>query len=68
MSASTALSGRRAPLVSLFEGRTRGAMIGLFLACLELVRQRRLRVTQAEDGVDLELREPEAAAESSTDA
>lgn len=60
--------GGRAPLVRLFEGRTRGAMIGLFLACLELVRQRRLRVAQTEAGIDLELREPEASAETSTEA
>lgn len=34
------------PLRSVFEGRTRSEMVGLFLALLELVRQRRVRVTQ----------------------
>lgn len=34
------------PFRSLFEGRTRSEMIGLFLAMLELVRQRRVRVLQ----------------------
>lgn len=32
----------------IFEGRTRGEMIGLFLALLELIRQDRVRVEQAE--------------------
>ncbi len=35
---------------AIFEGRKRLEMIGLFLAMLELVRQRRLMVRQAEDG------------------
>ena len=34
------------PLVKIFQGRTRGEMIGLFLAMLELVRQRRIGVRQ----------------------
>ena len=34
------------PLRRVFEGRNRSEMIGLFLALLELVRQRRVRVTQ----------------------
>lgn len=33
---------------SVFAGRTRAEMIGLFLALLELIRQRRIRVTQDE--------------------
>src|SRR5690606_30950798 len=32
----------------IFEGRSRGEMIGLFLAMLELIRQDRIRVEQAE--------------------
>lgn len=45
-------------LTQLFRGRkSRSEMIGLFLATLELVRQRRIKVTQAERGdVSLELR------------
>jgi len=35
-------------LEQIFEGRTRGQMIGLFLAMLELVRQRRIGVTQGQ--------------------
>ncbi len=31
---------------SIFEGRTRGEMVGLFLALLELIRQKRVRVDQ----------------------
>ncbi|MEI7658350.1 MAG: segregation/condensation protein A [Phycisphaerae bacterium] len=34
------------PLQRMFEGRTRSEMVGLFLALLELVRNRRVRVTQ----------------------
>ena len=33
----------------IFEGRTRGEMIGLFMATLELVRQQRIKVIQGED-------------------
>ena len=32
----------------LFEGRTRGQMIGLFLALLELIRQKRVRIEQGD--------------------
>lgn len=35
------------PFATIFRGRTRAEMIGLFLAMLELVRQRRIRVAQA---------------------
>jgi len=37
---------RRLSLYDIFRGRRRGAMIGLFLAVLELVRQRSIRVVQ----------------------
>ncbi|MHB1156976.1 MAG: segregation and condensation protein A [Phycisphaerales bacterium] len=53
-------------LQQVFEGRKRGEMIGLFLATLELTRQRRLRVTQPDKAgpIMLELRdEAEVAAE-----
>ncbi len=40
-------------LQQVFEGRTHGEMIGLFLAMLELVRQRRLRCRQAERGGEI---------------
>lgn len=33
---------------AIFEGRTRSQMIGLFLALLELIRQRRVRIEQAD--------------------
>lgn len=46
----------RIGLREAFEGRTRGAMIGLFLAVLELARQRRIIFHQVEAGeIDLEL-------------
>lgn len=35
---------------SIFEGRSRGEMLGLFLALLELARQQRVRVEQEGDG------------------
>lgn len=38
--------GPSLPFSRLFEGRTRAQMIGLFLAMLELIRQRRVRVEQ----------------------
>ncbi len=44
-------------------GRTRVQMIGMFIAMLELVRQRRLAVTQEKDDIILSLREPEEAGE-----
>lgn len=48
------------PLATLFEGRRRVEMIGLFLATLELVRTRRVCVEQDELGrIRLALREPE---------
>jgi segregation and condensation protein A len=40
--------GPSLPFSSIFEGRTRGQMIGLFLALLELIRQRRIRVEQSD--------------------
>jgi segregation and condensation protein A len=49
------------PLRMALVGRTRAEAIGLFLATLELVRQRRLRVRKGEGGeISLELREPDA--------
>ncbi len=56
-------------LQQVFEGRRRGEMIGLFLATLELVRQRKLIVKQVEAGgpIELELRDP-AAAQAELDA
>lgn len=41
------------PFRSVFEGRTRGEMVGLFIALLELTRQRRIRISQ--DGVSDEI-------------
>lgn len=51
-------------LAAVFEGRTHGEMIGLFLALLELVRQRRLVCGQDEAGqIHLSIR-PAAEAEA----
>ncbi len=53
----------RLSLQDTFVGRTRGAMIGLFLAVLELARQRRIGFRQDADAIiHLELR-PESDAE-----
>ena len=41
----------RLTLQEAFEARSRGAMIGLFLAVLELARQRKVLVRQEDDGV-----------------
>ncbi|MFG0285739.1 MAG: segregation and condensation protein A [Phycisphaerales bacterium JB039] len=55
----------RMPLRAALVGRTRAEAIGLFLATLELVRQRRLRVRKDEEGgISLELREPDALADT----
>ncbi|MFA7237576.1 MAG: segregation/condensation protein A [Phycisphaeraceae bacterium] len=64
---------RDGPMVlqQVFEGRKHGEMIGLFLATLELTRQRRLRVTQPDKAgpIMLELRdEAEVAAEIEREA
>jgi len=40
--------GPSLPFSKIFESRTRGQMIGLFLALLELIRQRRIRVEQTD--------------------
>ncbi|HSW45538.1 MAG TPA: segregation/condensation protein A [Phycisphaerae bacterium] len=40
--------GASMPFSKIFEGRTRAQMIGLFLALLELIRQRRVRIEQNE--------------------
>ena len=39
-------AGGAQPFEDIFAGRTRAEMIGLFLALLELIRKRRIRVTQ----------------------
>jgi segregation and condensation protein A len=57
-----AMAGRvRLGLPEFFTGRSRGEMIGLFLAMLELVRCRAIRVRQEAPGmgIELELREPD---------
>jgi len=41
--------GAELSLRRIFEGRTRGEMIGLFMATLELVRQQRIKVIQGDD-------------------
>lgn len=46
---------RRLTLRSAFEGRSRGEMIGLFLATLELARQGKVRIRQEEPGDEIEL-------------
>ena len=49
---------RRCSLVQILEGHSRGEMIGLFLAMLELARQRLIDISQDDDGgVAIELRE-----------
>lgn len=58
-------AGRPMTLRQAFRGRTRMEMCGLFIGLLELVRQRRLRVTPVDDGdVTLGLREPEEETEA----
>ncbi|HRX85147.1 MAG TPA: segregation/condensation protein A [Phycisphaerae bacterium] len=49
--------GGRRVFQSLFEGRTKSQMIGLFLAMLELIRQKRVRAVQGASfaQIDLEL-------------
>ncbi|MCC6659480.1 MAG: segregation/condensation protein A [Phycisphaerales bacterium] len=51
------------PLPAVFAGRTRPEMIGLFLAVLELVRRRAVRVTQGDPGgtIRLSLRDEDPA-------
>ncbi len=44
-------------LREIFTGRTKGQMIGLFIALLELVRQRRLAVTQTDAEIRVALNE-----------
>ncbi len=46
-------------LRQIFSGRTRGQMIGLFIALLELVRQRRLSVTQSDAEIHVALSDDE---------
>ncbi|MEM0984485.1 MAG: segregation/condensation protein A [Planctomycetota bacterium] len=60
-------AGGQLPLFTVLEGRTRGEMVGLFLALLTLIREERVgfRQEQSEDGVRagivLELRESATA-------
>lgn len=51
-------------LRSIFSGRTRGEMIGLFLATLELVRQRKVRVIQDESTGEVALEAGEVDADT----
>lgn len=51
-------------LRAIFRGRTRGEMIGLFLATLELVRQRKVAVYQEAAGGDILIRLEAVAATS----
>ena len=49
-------AGRRLELISALQGRSRSEMIGLFLALLELVRDRRVLISQeSDDSILLEL-------------
>ena len=62
---------RRLTLEQTLEGRPRSEMLGLFLAVLELARQRRIRVAQEGVGtIQLELRDPDTddEFESSTES
>lgn len=52
---------------AIFEGRSRGEMLGLFLALLELARQQRVRVEQEGDG-DIRLALADGAEGSTTAA
>lgn len=53
-------AGGAMTLAAIFAGRSRGEAIGLFLAMLELVRQRRVRVYQDDAGqIQIELDQPE---------
>ncbi len=68
---TAAALGAPAPAMSLravFTGRTRGEMIGLFLATLELVRQRKLRVIQDESSGEVALELGEVAPDASAAA
>jgi segregation and condensation protein A len=47
--------GRKFTLRSIFEGRSRGEMIGLFLATLELARQRSILISQDELTLEIEV-------------
>lgn len=48
-------SERRFTLRSMFEGRSRGEMIGLFLATLELARQRQILIKQDELTLEIDI-------------
>ncbi len=46
----------RLSLRALLVGRkSRGEMIGIFLALLELIRQKKILVSQADDAIDMEI-------------
>lgn len=58
---------------SIFEGRSKGEMIGLFLAMLELVRQRKIIVKQSQEdltatGIEVGLGEPESTTDTTPEA
>lgn len=63
----TTLIASGMPLQTMFQGRTKPEMVGLFLALLELIRNRRVRVLQDKiDGlINVHLREDAEPAESS---
>jgi len=46
-------AGSPVPFRAIFVGKTRSEAVGMFIALLELVRQRRIRVHQGEPGTDL---------------
>lgn len=48
-----AADGERVTLRAILTGRTRGEMVGLFLALLDLIRQQRIRVRQDEEGDEI---------------
>lgn len=57
-------AGAWVPFEQVLAGRTRGEMIGLFLALLEVVRQRRAAVAAGDDGIRLTLRDDDPPAEA----
>ncbi|MEM8835790.1 MAG: segregation/condensation protein A [Planctomycetota bacterium] len=53
------IEGGGLSLGRVFSQRTKGEAVGLFIAVLELVRDRKLRIRQAEIGGEIELHAPE---------
>lgn len=61
-------TGGRLRFRQLFEGRNKGEIIGLFLATLELVRERKIKVEIDEDGLDVRISlRPESEREENLD-